>query len=57
MFSWACDRGTLESSPFDRLKAPAPETKRDRTHNDAELALIWQAPDAIGYPFGPLVRC
>ena len=56
MFSWACERGTLETSPFDRLKAaPAPETKRDRTHNDAELALIWQALGALGYPFGPLV--
>jgi integrase len=56
MFSWACERGTMESSPFDRLKAaPAPETKRDRTHNDAELALIWEASGALGYPFGPLV--
>ena len=45
-----------KSSPFDRLKAaPAPETKRDRTHTDAELALIWQATGPLGYPFGPLV--
>ncbi len=56
MFSWACDRGTLESSPFDRLKKPSAETKRDRTHTDAELSLIWRAADTVTYPYGAIVQ-
>jgi integrase len=56
MFNWAIERGTLTASPCDRVKKPAPEVKRDRTHTDAELKLIWQATDSLGYPFQPLVQ-
>ena len=56
MFNWCVERGTLETSPFDRMKAPATETERDRTHSDEELSLIWRASAVIGYPFGPLVQ-
>ena len=30
LFNWCCERGTLQTSPCDRVKAPAPEVKRDR---------------------------
>ena len=56
MFGWAIDRGLIEVSPFERLKKPAPETKRDRVLADSELALIWRAAEEIGYPFGPVVQ-
>ena len=56
MFNWCCERGTLETSPCDRVKAPSPETKRDRVLTDAELGLIWRATDHLGYPFGPYFK-
>ena len=52
MFNWACERGMLETSPCDRVKAPAPEVKRDRVPTDIELALIWRAAEELRYPFG-----
>ena len=55
MFGWAIERGVIEASPFDRIKAPTPETSRDRTPNDAELALILRAA-ALGHPFGPFIK-
>ena len=56
LFNWACERGTIDASPCDRIKAPGREKKRDRVHSDAELALIWRASETLGYPFAPLVR-
>jgi integrase len=56
MFNWAIDRGLLETSPFERVKAPTPETSRDRTPLDSELALILRAADLLGFPFGPFVK-
>jgi hypothetical protein len=57
LFTWAVDRGILEASPFDRLKTPVPkQPSRDRVLNDAELAMIWQAAKALGYPSGPIVQ-
>ena len=56
MFNWGCERGTLAASPCDRVKAPATDNKRDRVPTDAELALIWQAAEGLGYPFGPFFQ-
>jgi hypothetical protein len=55
MFNWACERGMLETSPCDRVKAPAPDVKRDRVLTDTELALVWRAAEELGYPFGPFI--
>jgi integrase len=52
-FNWACERGTLDRSPCDRVKAPSAENKRDRVLDHSELALIWQGAERLGYPFGP----
>ena len=56
MFNWAIDRGLLETSPFERVKAPTPETSRDRTPTNSELALILSAANSLGFPFGPFVK-
>ena len=56
LFNWCCERGTLQTSPCDRVKAPAPELKRDRVLTDAELALIWNGAGSLGYPFGPFTQ-
>ena len=44
MFNWACERGTLETSPFDRVKERRHRrpSATARIH-DAELSLIWRA--------------
>ena len=56
MFNWAIERDLIETSPFDHVKAPAQEVPRDRTHSDAELALILQATDTLSHPFGPYFK-
>ena len=56
LFNWACERGTIETSPCARVKAPTPERARDRVLDDREISLIWRAANALGYPFGPFVQ-
>lgn len=56
LFNWATDRGLIDANPCARVKAPSPETSRDRVLDDAEIALVWRGCDAIGGPFGPFVR-
>jgi integrase len=61
LFNWAINRGTygLEASPCDRLKPAAligAKQPRQRILSDTEIAALWQASEAIGYPFGPLYR-
>src|SRR5262249_20860379 len=56
LFGWCVERDTLELSPCERVKDPAPETRRERVHSDAELREIWRAADTEGYPFGPVIQ-
>lgn len=56
LFKWAEERGDIERSPLDGMATPAPVEARDRVLSDRELALIWQAAEGLGYPFGPVVR-
>lgn len=56
LFNWCVERGTLEASPCERVKDPAPNVRRDRVHADGELLSVWKAADTLGYPFGPLVK-
>jgi integrase len=56
MCGWAVERGLLAASPCAGIKAPAAERSRDRVLTDDELKAVWQASEAIGWPFGPLVR-
>lgn len=56
LFGWAVNGGDLERSPMEGIKPPPLPESRDRVLNDAELALVWQASEKLGYPFGPLAR-
>jgi integrase len=56
-FSWKMKRDeALLRSPCEGVDDPAAETTRDRVLSDAELAALWRAADADGFPFGPMVK-
>jgi integrase len=54
MCRWAVERGIIERSPCEGMKAPAAETRRDRVLADDEIRLAWQAFESVGWPFGPI---
>ena len=56
MFNWAVAQDIIAASPCRGVERPAPEQGRDRKLSDDELKLVWKAADALGYPFGPLVK-
>lgn len=55
-FNWCVERGLIETSPCDRVKAPTGERSRDRVLSDAELREVWLAADTIGWPFGLMMQ-
>jgi integrase len=55
-FAWAAENDLIVNSPVFGLRAPNPETPRDRTLTDDELKAAWRAAEKIGYPFGSLVQ-
>jgi integrase len=56
LFGWAIERGLLEDSPCNRIKAPTTERSRDRVLRNEEIKALWRACETIGWPFGPLVQ-
>lgn len=56
MFGWAVERGLVDASPCEKVKAPSAERSRDRVLSDDELRQVWRAADAIGWPFGALFK-
>jgi integrase len=56
LFNWAVERGYLESSPCQGLKAPAKSNSRERVLSDDEIAAIWTAAERMDYPFGTVVK-
>ncbi len=56
MCNWAMTPkiGLISSSPCAGIEAPTEETTRERVLSDDEVRLVWQAFDAIGWPFGPI---
>lgn len=56
MFGWAVERGIIDVSPVNGIRAPAPETARDRVLSNDELRAFLHACDSIGDPFAPIVR-
>jgi integrase len=56
LFGWAMERGLLETSPCDRIRAPTAEQARDRVLREEEIIILWRACEKIGWPFGPLVQ-
>jgi integrase len=60
LFNWAleADYG-LEASPAASIKPGllvGAKEPRQRVLSDAEIAALWRASEAIGYPFGPLYQ-
>jgi len=56
MCSWAIERGLVEASPCDKVRAPSAETSRDRVLTDDEIRAAWAAFEGVGWPFGPLAQ-
>lgn len=56
LFGWCIEREIVEHSPCDHVKAPPRPAARDRVLSDAELRAVWQGADALGQPFGPIVK-
>jgi integrase len=52
MCKWAIERGIIDRSPCEGMKAPSPENKRERVLDDDEVNLVWRAFEAVGWPFG-----
>jgi integrase len=55
---WAVQRGILDRSPCEGIKAPASEKgrERERVLDAGETRLIWDAVHALGWPSAPFVR-
>jgi integrase len=53
---WARQRGIIEVSPCLDIERPAPEHSRDRVLSDEEVRAVWHACEALGSPFGALIR-
>ena len=53
---WCLGRDYIAVDPTAGLPKPGTETKRERVLTDAELAAIWRAADAMGYPFGAAIK-
>jgi integrase len=56
MLAWSVERGIIAASPAAGVGAPGGEETRDRVLAPGELAAVWRACDALGWPFGPLVQ-
>ena len=51
LFNWALERDILSLSPCAGVRPPAPEVSRDRILSDDEIRWLWQACEAVAYPF------
>jgi integrase len=56
LFNTAVEMEVISASPCDRVKTPAQNKSRDKVLTDAELAAIWRAAEAMGGPFGAVIR-
>lgn len=56
LMNWCIDRGVIETSPVASLRPPTREVARDRVLEGAEVAAIWKAADAEGFPFAQFVH-
>jgi integrase len=56
LFNWAVQRGIIMVSPVVGIKAPLPETSRDRVLTDDEIRWLWLTCDKLAYPFGSMAK-
>lgn len=55
-FAWAVGRGDIPESPTANIPKPKAAKARERVLTDDELAVVWQATDAIRSPLGAFYR-
>ena len=56
IFNWAISQDLAETSPCDRVPAPAQAARRDRVLSDDELRAVWTALDANDGPVADTYR-
>lgn len=56
LFAWSVGRGIISANPMAELDKPGQAVERDRVLSDAEVATLWRAALALGWPFGPIVH-
>lgn len=55
-FRWCVERGLLERSPAELVRAPSIEVSRERVLTDAELKAVWHASFSHPGHYGRIVR-
>ncbi|MFC3078193.1 tyrosine-type recombinase/integrase [Phenylobacterium terrae] len=55
IFGWAAREDIIAANPAANIE-PTDETPRDRVLSRDELARVWAGAEAMGYPFGPLIK-
>jgi integrase len=56
LFAWCVEREVIAVSPCDHVRAPPRPASRDRVLADCELKAVWQGAEALGHPFGPIIK-
>jgi integrase len=56
MCNFAIGRGLIEVSPCAGIRPPTAETARDRVLSDDELRAVWEAADALAWPYRGVVQ-
>lgn len=58
LFVWAQERDLIDSNPCERIPRPlsGQRTDRDRVLKHPEVKKLWEAAEAMGWPYGPLIK-
>jgi integrase len=55
-FHWCAKRKIMKANPAAGVDLPHKEKSRERTLTEAELAAVWRALEALGWPWGDFGR-
>lgn len=56
LFNWSADRGDIDISPIEKMKAPKALPARRRVLSPDELAAVWHSAEALGDTWRPVIR-
>ena len=56
MFAWGVEVDLVRATPVVGVAAPGREVRRQRVLDDAEVAALWRAWEAMAWPFGALFK-
>ena len=56
MFAWGLSVDLTDNTPTAGVSAPGREEVRSRVLSEAEIAVLWQAWDRMGYPYGVIFK-